>query len=363
MEPKTGSWHRYVAPGRICLYGEHQDYLHLTVVPAAISLQTQIAMRKTDGDKISLYSRELDKKDVILPNNKITLANNEFDYFRAIILALFQKGMVSKLPGFDVTVQSDIPIGSGLSSSAALLVAWLTALNYELELSLTKREIANVCFLAEHDLLKINCGIMDQYAASLGGIFALDCSEPPYSLTKFAFDFPGLVIGDSKLRRKANNPLTLLKQQLQMGLKKLAPEVQSYRTLNFEHLENKQLTAIERQKLYGILKIREITKQAIKELQKQKNHDLEFLGRALTEQHTILAEYLGVSIPKLDLLVKEALTAGALGAKLTGAGLGGCIVAFAPGKEAAVAKAIERAGGKALQCNIDFQGARKMSNV
>ena len=109
-----------------------------------------------------------------------------------------------------------------------------------------------------------------------------------------------------------------------------------------------------------MLKIRDATKQAALELAKVNNQDLELLGKLLTDQHKMLRDNLQVSIEKLDVLVSASIKAGALGAKLTGAGLGGCIVAFAPGKEFEVAKAIETKGGKATICKIDFDGAKKM---
>ncbi|MHA1211794.1 MAG: GHMP kinase, partial [Candidatus Heimdallarchaeota archaeon] len=120
-----------------------------------------------------------------------------------------------------------------------------------------------------------------------------------------------------------------------------------------------QITHDEYKRLFGVLKIRDITKQAATELAKTKNQNLELLGDLLTQQHHMLSKNLQVSIEKLDVLVNESIQAGALGAKLTGAGLGGCIVAFAPGKELEVAKAIEKAGGKATICEIDFDGAKK----
>ena len=161
----------YSAPGRVCLYGEHQDYLKLVVVPAAINLRTQIGIKSNNSNMIHVKSLELNTKDKFEISQKINLKNNEFDYLRAIIIVLINKGIIEKISGLEVEINSEIPIGSGLSSSAALLVAWLTALNEEFNLSFDRKEIANLCFKAENQVLGINCGIMDQYASSLGGIF------------------------------------------------------------------------------------------------------------------------------------------------------------------------------------------------
>ena len=354
---------QYSAPGRICLYGEHQDYLKLIVVPAAINLRTTITLRKNNSNKIKVYSESLIKEDHFEISNQITLAQNEFDYIRAILIILLKEKLAEKIPGFDLKIKSNIPIGSGLSSSAAILVSWLTALNDQLNLDLSKRQIADLCFKAENQILRINCGIMDQYSSSLGGIFSLDCNGPPYNITEFKSNLEGLVIGDSKIRRSANEPLTILRKQINDGLSKLQNIDNNITLKNIEinSLDNYKplLTSIEYKRLYGVLRIRDVTLKACKELLKKKNQNLDLLGKLLTDQQTMLRDFLGVSIEKLDLMINSAMKAGALGGKLTGAGLGGCIIAFAPEKELKIAKAINKIGGEAIICKIDEDGARK----
>jgi len=352
----------YSAPGRVCFFGEHQDHLKLTVIPSAIDLRTTISLRMNNQDTIRIKSLALDKSHEFTLTNNLQLGNNEFDYIRAILMVLYQDKIVDKIPGYDLQISSTVPIGSGLSSSAALLVAWLIALNDQLDLNLSNKEIADYAFKAENQILKINCGIMDQYSSAIGGIFSLDCDGPPYHIISFDPDFKSLVIGDSQVKRAANKPLTLLKEQIDSGLAKInRQESFSLKTMTVENLDSykQQITHDEYKRLFGVLKIRDITKQAASELAKTKNQNLELLGNLLTKQHHMLSKNLQVSIEKLDVLVNESIQAGALGAKLTGAGLGGCMVAFAPGKELDVAKAIEKAGGKATICEIDFDGAKK----
>lgn len=351
----------YSAPGRVCLYGEHQDYLKLTVIPAAINLRTKLQIKKNFSETIKVGSQQLSLKDEFSTMKTLQMSNNEFDYLRAIILTLYKKKIVDYIPGFDVKISSEIPIGSGLSSSAALLVSWLTALNDQLNLSLSKTEIADLCYIAENQIMGINCGIMDQFSSSLGGVFSLDCNGPPYEIIPYNTSIQNLVIGDTKMHRAANEPLTQLKIQLFSGLNKIQrQESHNLRNLTLNELKNmkEKLTKSEYVKLHGVIKIRDITQEAINELSKNKQN-LELLGNLLTQQQTILNENLGVSIPKLDKLVKASIDVGALGGKLTGAGLGGCIVALAPGNEESVAKAIEKAGGKAFICNIDYSGGTR----
>jgi galactokinase len=299
--------------------------------------------------------------DEFSTDSEIPLIGNDYDYLRAIIKVLKKEDLVAEIPGFKVEISSKVPIGSGLSSSAALLVAWLTALNDQLTLNLSSEDIANLSFKAENTILGINCGIMDQYASSLGGIFSLDCDGPPYHIIKHEKVLSGLVIGDSLVRRSANEPLTVMKNQIFSGYDKVSRKTNcTFKELSLAQLEGMTslLTKIEYQRLVGVVKIREYTTQASLELSKQKNHDLVLLGDLLTKQHNALRDELEVSIPKLDQLVDVSIQAGALGAKLSGAGFGGCIIAYAPNNEKEVAKAIEKAGGKAIICKIDSQGGK-----
>ncbi len=359
---KSSEFQYYSAPGRVCFYGEHQDYLKLKVVPAAINLRTLIGIKDNDLKRIRVKSQDTASSDDFSISKKISLVKNEFDYLRAIIISLQKEDLVENLTGLDVTISSSLPIGSGLSSSAALLVAWTTALNDRFQLNLNKEEIALLSFKAENNILGVNCGIMDQYSSSLGGIIGLDCDGPPYKITKHSTAFSSLVLGDSCVRRSANEPLTILKNQLYSGIKNLQKVVPfNLKEITFEELTRLKstLTPNEQKRLHGAIVIRDITKEAQRNLSKKSNLNLPLLGELLTKQHDALRDLLEVSIPILDNMVNASIKAGALGAKLTGAGFGGCIVALAPGKEKEVAAAIEHSGGKAIICQVDSEGGRK----
>ncbi len=203
---------------------------------------------------------------------------------------------------------------------------------------------------------------MDQYSSSLGGIIGLDCDGPPYRVEKYSTVFSSLVIGDSCVRRSANEPLTLMKNQLYIGienLQKVAPF--DLKKITLEELKKAKSTISknEYKRLQGAISIRDITEEAQRNLGRKDSYDLPLLGELLTKQQDALRDLLEVSIPEIDNLVDASLKAGALGAKLTGAGYGGCIIALAPGKEEEVALAIENAGGKAILCQVDPEGGRK----
>jgi galactokinase len=353
----------YSAPGRVCLYGEHQDYLKLNVVPAAVNLRTSVSVQKNKSQFMKISSRDLQIKDVFSISEKgLPLASNELDYLRAIIKVLMNEGFASHLTGLDVQITTQIPIGAGLSSSAALLVSWLGALNHILKLELSKKQIAHYAYQAEHDILGVQCGIMDQYSSALGGLFCLDCDGPPFDITEYSNHFGSLVIGDSQVKRKANEPLSLMKNHLFEGLKKISKkEPVTFKNLTKELLEqyNNDLATNEFRCLKGAITIRSLTSKACNELTK-KQPDLKLLGKYLTQQQIALKEYLRVSIKELDDLIQASLSAGAFGAKLTGAGLGGCMIAHAPGRENEVTQAIRKAGGNPLIVKIDMNGVKKV---
>ncbi|MEA2070560.1 MAG: galactokinase family protein [Asgard group archaeon] len=362
MVEATSLWNCYSAPGRVCLYGEHQDYLGLEVIPSAINLRTFFRLKKRQDDKIIIHSENLDITDSFNMKSGLPYSSKPLDYLRAVINVLFKKEIIQKKHGFNVRISSEIPIGSGLSSSAALLISWLIALNHEFSLSLSSQKIAQLAYYAEHDELGINCGIMDQYASALGGIFSLLCNKPPYTIKRFEANFDPLIIADSSIQRQANKPLTILKQQLFQGITIMQehklPPLSKVSIDDLDTIQKYLPTQIYK-RLKGAIKIRDITKQAHKHLSKSGEKSRKLLGELLTKQHTILRDYLEVSIQALDKLVEVSINAGALGAKLTGAGFGGCIIAYAPGKEKEVTEALEVAGGKVYLCHTELQGGKK----
>jgi galactokinase len=317
------------APARVCLYGEHQDYLELRVITAAINLRVKVSSYKGKKNKISIHSKDLNQTIKIpIKLQRMSSTNLDFkSYIESGILALKNFSSNIKIPSLDVTIQSDIPIASGLSSSAALLVAWIKHLCGVSEVEIKKEELAELAYYAEHNLLGIPCGRMDQYSSSIGGIISLICTDP----SKFRLlpkpDFR-LIVVDSQTPKLTSQVHGTKVKEIKEAIKIFETEVgipfnESSTSVLEKHSNrfNKQVKKL----LAGVISIKEDTEEAEKEMLKP-DPDFNILGNLLTSQQISLRENLQVSIPILDKIIDSAIIDGALGGKLTGAGLGGSVV-------------------------------------
>lgn len=317
------------APARVCLFGEHQDYLELKVIPAAINLRLQITSQKISGNVIKVHSQDLDETTQIRMNTKYLEAEKGSlkSYLEAGILALKMLKQDIIIPPLNVTVRSQIPIASGLSSSAALLVGWIKHLAGILELNLDERTIAELAYNSEHNFLKIPCGRMDQYASSVGGIFSLVCKEKPM-LSRLKYPNLGLIIVNSQIPKLTSNvhgeKVAKIKQVVD-NFKKMFNKKLEDITTDFLLESKGKIKSDEFKILKGVVSIKENTSIAEKELSKP-TPDLELLGQLLTTQHDFLKNNIQVSLPLLDKIVEKGIKNGAMGGKLTGAGLGGSVV-------------------------------------
>ncbi len=241
--------------------------------------------------------------------------NHPLKYWAAIAYRL-----KDRIGGFEASIDSSIPVGSGLSSSAAISVAIAKGLNVVFELGLDDMEIAELAYQAEHTDLCIMCGRMDQYSIAFGGVTFIETGENP-RVTRMPIKSLPMVVGDSREPRQAKHVLNSVKQRLLDG----DPTV---------------IDAFEKM-LEGVLEGRKALERG----------DFRTAGEWMNrqqEQETII----GASTHKLNELCTASVDAGALGAKQMGAGGGGCMVAICPGAQARVSDAITRAGGKAWTFDV-----------
>ncbi len=314
------------SPGRICLYGEHQDYLGLPVIPVAINKRLKLDYHLESSPSIlELSSKQLKQTEKLQLNQIPKLTGSPFDY-QKVVLELFWNELTSFLPS-KIVIDSEIPIRAGLSSSAALLTAMVFLINnIVLNRKSPPEEIAEIAYHCEHDLMGISCGRMDQYASSIGGVFHMTSTEnpkvTPFNLSNDAY----LIIGDSQIGRIADVPLKTVQQDIYQALHMLgSPDLNS---LYEKTIKNSSLSERHKKRLLGVIGIRDDTRWAFKELEKP-TPDLVYLGELLTSQQYYLTKNYEVSHLKLDQMCREAEAKGALGAKLTGAGFGGCMFALA----------------------------------
>nr|MDO8114120.1 galactokinase family protein [Candidatus Sigynarchaeota archaeon] len=331
------------APGRVCLFGEHQDYLGLSVIPSAINMRMTIKCSNFDssGKKIKLHDTTLKKSWETEIKEAYDLKDPDLSYFQAVLLVFVKHGYFKKLSGFDCELTSQLPIKSGLSSSAALLVAFVKVVSNVCGADLTAQQIGWYAYEAEHDVMKIPCGMMDQLSSAMGGIIHLKCSEPPV-ITPLSAKLTGLVVADTKIPKSTSNVHTVRVRETKSGLANLKKLVDyDIEKTPYEKIEPflKSLDEIERRRLVAVFKDRDI---AVKSLQllKAKKLDYSAIGKLLSEHQMYLRDYFDVSVEKIETIINNAVKAGAIGGKLTGAGLGGSVIILAPGKEKEVCQSI-----------------------
>ncbi|MFW9903694.1 MAG: galactokinase family protein [Candidatus Thorarchaeota archaeon] len=319
------------SPGRICLFGEHQDYLGLPVIPMAINKRLKLNYQlEKNPSYVTLGSYQVDQVENMSYTKKPNLSGSIFDYLFAVYNYFWDQmdhKSISKL-----IIDSNIPIRAGLSSSAALLVATTFLFNKIHNLKYSPKQLAEIAFYCEHDILGVSCGRMDQYASSLGGIFYMTSSEKP-TIIPLNFDRDAIfVIGNSNIERKADLPLKTVQESIFHGLRIL--KYPNLNELNLRTIEKANLTNNQKTKLKGVICVRNNTKEALDELNKKKQ-DLDYIGTLLSKQQSYLKSNYGVSHPTLDKMCKISEKCGALGAKLTGAGFGGCMFALCINKKVA----------------------------
>ncbi|MBD3352506.1 MAG: hypothetical protein GF364_13540 [Candidatus Lokiarchaeota archaeon] len=348
------------APGRVCLYGEHQDYLNLVVIPAAIDLRCNIKGQQNTSNKIVLNDkvfREVIEIPFSSQQKSKPFALKENDYFKAVLNIFIKNGDLADVNsqlGFSGELWNQVPVKSGLSSSAALLVCFTKLLDILFETNLSDIEIGSYAYMAEHDEMGIPCGQMDQLASAVGYIFHMKCVEPPI-VTKLNKKVPGLVVGDTLIPKSTNSVHSIRVKEITDAIEFLKKNLDfDIEKTKWEEVNDilKDKNEIWFKRMRATLKDRDITDIAYSELRKE-NPDVEYLGQLLNTHQKYLRDDYEVSVKKIDDMLKAGLDAGALGGKLTGAGMGGSIIMLAPGKQKEVANALTKAGGKGYVVDID----------
>lgn len=342
-------------PGRICLFGEHQDYLGLPVIACAISLRINIEGQFSDDDIVTIDLPDINDKEIFSIHDTFPY-QKERDYFRSSVNVLKRHGFrFSK--GLNCRVEGHIPINSGTSSSSALVVSWINFLARmsEQKVTLEPAQIAEYAYEAEVLEFSEPGGMMDQYSTSIGGIIMLD-SFPEIKIEKANVSLGQFVLGDSCESKDTKAILSRVKVpvlEMSRQLRQKYPDF-SLQTVELNDLTKYagQLQKKQIELLQGTLQNRDITNEAKKILLNNQLNNNE-IGHLLNEHQKILAGILKISTPKIDKMIDAAMNAGALGAKINGSGGGGCMFAYAPDNTQDVKNAIEKEGGKAYIIKAD----------
>jgi galactokinase len=320
-----------LSPGRINIIGEHIDYNDGYVLPAAIDKIICFTFEKNNSNTANIQAIDLNESVVIDVTKEEVVSDVVWtNYLRGVLFQLKLKGY--KIGGFNCAFSSNIPIGSGLSSSAALECGFLFGINEMFNLGIKSIDMALMGQSAEH-WVGINCGIMDQFSSVMGlenKVIKIDCRTLDYTYHDADFVDYSLILFDSNVthslftseynnrRIECNEGLSIIKENY--------PEIESFRDCDVDHLTNlksKMSDNVFRRSLYVIKEIKRVI-QACAALDKG---DIKTLGKLMFETHDGLSKDYEVSCAELDYLVDLAKAEeDVIGSRLMGGGFGGCTI-------------------------------------
>ncbi|MEM1667134.1 MAG: galactokinase family protein [Thermofilaceae archaeon] len=384
------------APGRADFLNTHQDYKGLPVVPIAVNLRTYAVALRELPDHFEVVSLNL-KRDGRphldrFPLNPQLRGGGWFgDYLRACVIALRRAGFGIDR-GLSVVIDSDVPAGGGLGSSAALEVAFLKLLDAFFGFGLSRKELAELAFRAENEIMGIPCGRLDQYGSSYGRAILLN-TRPPYEVKELPLQGIKMVVADSGIKHRVAAIHPVRQAEIERGLAQLLSLTELpddlrrslgkryweplWENLDLQRLEpylrkidpkaadRIRFTILMHESTLLALRLIERGALSAEDLERAgvkpaAGGFLEALGAILNRQHELLRDLYEVSLPELERIRDAMLHAGAYGVKISGAGLGGALIALTDEERGAeIAKAALRAGARrAWLVEID-EGARE----
>jgi len=344
-------------------------------VPVGLNLRTQLITHLVESNTITIRSHDLERyrepsvDSFAIGRNELKEGGFFGNYFRAVLNVLMERQGLDRVQGMEIEVRSEIPIGSGLASSAALEVAFAALLNKVGNLGLSRREIAEMAYIAENQELRIPCGRLDQYGVSYGGVIKLDC-KPPFDVEPLPFNDLTFAIADSGIRHSTLKVHLERQNEINRGLNllkansKLPDELRTKLGRKFDEVKWGEIREVDldaylpslddksRRRILFTFRMNKSTNLAIKILKQQRVTDLEItsclgdhaisrigrtplaernhflLGEIMNEQHQMLRDLYDLSLPRIEDVRDSALAAGAFGAKISGAGMGGSIIAL-----------------------------------
>jgi galactokinase len=323
------------APGRVNLIGEHTDYNEGFVLPVAIDRTVVAAFAPRSDRQVRVYSLGFDEEDNFALDDIERLKGDVWSNYVRGVAAVLQ-GAGYRLTGLDMAIQGDVPIEAGLASSAALEVAVLGAFQYAATLAIDLRDQALLAQRAENEFVGVSCGIMDQMAAVMGRrghALLIDCRSletEAVPLNLAAHDLKIVVAHTGVRRALSDSAYNQRRQECSRAVQVLA-QVIAARPAALRDITSKDLSAHQ-----GSLpdplgrRARHVVSEnerVLKSVEALRRGDLLTFGQLLYASHQSLARDYEVSSPELDLMVELARRLeGVVGARMTGAGFGGCTV-------------------------------------
>ncbi|MGN6601951.1 MAG: galactokinase [Ginsengibacter sp.] len=320
------------SPGRINVIGEHTDYNEGFVLPAAIDKAAYLGISLRNDNQIHLVADDLNKKySLTLEDLQPVKEVNWPNFILGAVAQFVKKGI--PLKGFNAVLMSDIPIGAGMSSSAAIECATTFALNELFQANLDRITMVKMAQKAEHEYAGVMCGIMDQFASMMGKedcVIKMDCQTLEYDYVPFKLKGVKILLLNTNVKHSlASSEYNIRRKECEQAvawIKEHEPNVSSLRNANEEMLNKYVLPKdriIDMRSRFIVQEIDRLQK-ACKDLQRG---DLKALGQRMFATHEGLSKMYGVSCKELDFLVEFAKNDEAvIGARMMGGGFGGCTI-------------------------------------
>lgn len=319
------------SPGRVNIIGEHTDYNEGFVLPAAIDKAVYVGVSKREDAEIHLYA--VDFKETYT-SSLTTLAPTEKgwpNYILGVVDQLQKAGLV--LSGFNLVVDGDVPLGAGLSSSAAVECATALALNELFSLGLERMAMVKMAQMAEHTYAGVKCGIMDQFASMMGRkdqVMRLDCRSLQFEYVPLKLEGYKILLLNTNVKHSlSSSEYNTRRAQCEQGVawvKEHHPEVHSLRDVTMEMLD--RYVAPKDALIYKRCKyVVEENTRLLTGCEDLKRGDLAALGKKMFLTHEGLSKDYEVSCPELDFLVNAVKNnPNVVGARMMGGGFGGCTI-------------------------------------
>ncbi len=322
----SGAGTLYVAPGRFNLIGEHTDYNGGFVFPGAIDKLMMAEIRPNGTDKVRAYSFDLDDYAEFGLNEADAPTQSWARYIFGVCREVLKRG--GKVEGFDTAFAGNVPLGAGLSSSAALESCFANAINDIFnDNSIDKFELAHIGQSTEHNYCGVNCGIMDQFASVFGKkdhLMRLDCRSMEFEYFPFKPEGYKLVLVDSVVKHElADSPYNKRRASCERVAKRLGIETLRDATMEMLDAIKTDITAEDYFRAKFVIEEKERVLAVCDALVAG---DYDTVGRCMYETHHGLSKDYEVSCEELDYLNDIAKECGVTGSRIMGGGFGGCTV-------------------------------------
>jgi len=320
------------SPGRINIIGEHTDYNGGFVLPAAINKELYFAVTPNTVKAFRFFAFDLNESAEIHCTNVTQQSSKTWtNYLLGVVAQLGKRGIA--VGGVDVVVGGTIPIGAGISSSAAMECGFLFALNELFSLKLSTMEMVKMAQLAEHEFAGVKCGIMDQFAVMHGKkdhVMKLDCRSTAFSYSPLKLDNHSILLCDTAVKHTlASSEYNLRRQECELGVSIVAkrfPKILSLRDVSLDQLSacKNEMKPVTFDRCSYVIEENARLEATCVALQ---NNMLDVVGKMMYGSHEGLRDKYSVSCGELDLLVDLARsTPGVVGARMMGGGFGGCTI-------------------------------------